>query len=156
MLSWVEKHRNPRATEGESIYPKQIATVACKWCVPSASDVFLSKNDNSGGKTLRLPRGWNIIFISRNMSCVITCSDFYPLSNQINLLMVINILGIIIILTLLATLYNILVLCCLSHISGVMVSMFASSDVNHKFEHLSGQAKNNKVGFWWLVVAESG
>jgi hypothetical protein len=31
----------------------------------------------------RLPRGWNIIFISPNMvlSCVITCSDFYPLSN---------------------------------------------------------------------------
>jgi hypothetical protein len=81
------------------------------------------------------------------MSGVITCSDFYPLSNQINLLMVINILGIIIILTLLATLYNILVFCCLSHISGVMVSMFASSDVDHKFEHLSGQAKNNKVGF---------
>jgi hypothetical protein len=25
--------------------------VACKWCVPSASDVFLSKNDNSGEKT---------------------------------------------------------------------------------------------------------
>jgi hypothetical protein len=28
-----------------------IVTVACKWCVPSASDVFLSKNDNSGRKT---------------------------------------------------------------------------------------------------------
>jgi hypothetical protein len=28
-----------------------IVMVACKWCVPSASDVFLSKNDNSGGKT---------------------------------------------------------------------------------------------------------
>ena len=28
-----------------------IATVACKWCVPNSSDVFLSKNDNSGGKT---------------------------------------------------------------------------------------------------------
>jgi hypothetical protein len=27
-----------------------IVTVACKWCVPSASDVFLSRNDNSGGK----------------------------------------------------------------------------------------------------------
>jgi hypothetical protein len=53
----------------------------------------------------------------------------------------------VVILTLVATLYNILVLCCLSHISGVMVSMFASSAVDHKFEHLSGQAKNNKVGF---------
>ena len=30
------------------------------------------------------------------MSCVITCSDFYPLSNRINLFMVINIWGIII------------------------------------------------------------
>ena len=29
------------------------------------------------------------------LSCVITCSDCYPLSNQINLLMVINIRGII-------------------------------------------------------------
>ena len=28
-----------------------IVTVACKWCIPSASDVFLSKNDNSGGET---------------------------------------------------------------------------------------------------------
>jgi hypothetical protein len=28
-----------------------IVTVACKWCVPSASDVFLSKNDNSGEET---------------------------------------------------------------------------------------------------------
>jgi hypothetical protein len=30
------------------------------------------------------------------LSCVITCSDFYPLSNQINIFMVINIWGIII------------------------------------------------------------
>jgi hypothetical protein len=34
-----------------------IATVACKWCVPSASDVFLSKNDNSGGKTREASEG---------------------------------------------------------------------------------------------------
>jgi hypothetical protein len=27
-----------------------IVTVAYKWCIPSVSDVFLSKNDNSGGK----------------------------------------------------------------------------------------------------------
>ena len=33
------------------IFKNHIVTVACKWCVPSASDVFLSKNDNSGGKT---------------------------------------------------------------------------------------------------------
>jgi hypothetical protein len=28
-----------------------IATLTCKWCAPSASDVFLSKNDNSGVNT---------------------------------------------------------------------------------------------------------
>ena len=33
------------------IFKNHIVTVACKWCVPSASDVFLLKNDNSGGKT---------------------------------------------------------------------------------------------------------
>ena len=57
-----------------------------KWCVPSASDVFLSKNVNS-----RSFREGGIWFLS----CVITCSDFYLLSNQINLTMVINIWGII-------------------------------------------------------------
>jgi hypothetical protein len=34
-----------------------IVTVACKWCVLSASDVFLSKNDNSGGMTREAPEG---------------------------------------------------------------------------------------------------
>jgi hypothetical protein len=34
-----------------------IVPVACKWCVPSASDVYLSKNDNSGGKTREAPEG---------------------------------------------------------------------------------------------------
>jgi hypothetical protein len=34
-----------------------IVTVACKWCVPSASDVFLSKNDNSGGKNREASEG---------------------------------------------------------------------------------------------------
>jgi len=50
------------------------------------------------GKPARIPKWWNMIIISRNMilSCVITCSDFYPLSNEINLFMVINIWGIII------------------------------------------------------------
>ena len=152
----MEKHRNHGQLK-ENLY------IHNKLQQSPASDAFrvpltfsCQRTITLAGKPTRLPRGWNIIFISWNMSCVITCSDFYPLSNQINLLMVINIWGIIIILTLVATLYNILVLCCLSHISGVMVSMFASSDVDHKFEHLSGQAKNNKVGFWWLVVAESG
>jgi hypothetical protein len=28
-----------------------------KWCVPSASDVFLSKNVNSGGKTREASEG---------------------------------------------------------------------------------------------------
>ena len=50
------------------------------------------------GKPARLPRGGILIFFHRiwYLSCVITCSDFYPLSNQINLFMVINIWGIII------------------------------------------------------------
>ena len=76
-----------------------IVTVACKWCVPSASDVFLSKNYNSGGENLWGIRGGGIWFLFHEiwfLSCVITCSDFYPLSNQINLFMVINIWGIII------------------------------------------------------------
>ena len=34
-----------------------MVTVACKWCVPSPSDVFLSKKDNSGGKTLEASEG---------------------------------------------------------------------------------------------------
>ena len=34
-----------------------IVMVACKWCVPSASGVFLSKNDNSGGKTHEASEG---------------------------------------------------------------------------------------------------
>ena len=34
-----------------------IVTVACKWCAQSASDVFLSKNDNSGGKTREASEG---------------------------------------------------------------------------------------------------
>jgi hypothetical protein len=46
-------------------------TVACKWCVPSASDVFLSKNDNSGGKTREASEGveYDIYFMEY---------DFYP------------------------------------------------------------------------------
>jgi hypothetical protein len=33
------------------IFKNHIVTVVCKWWVQSASDVFLSRNDNSGGKT---------------------------------------------------------------------------------------------------------
>jgi hypothetical protein len=39
------------------IFKNHIVTVACKWCVPSASDIFLSKNDKSGGKTLQASEG---------------------------------------------------------------------------------------------------
>ena len=39
-----------------------IVTIACKWCVPSASDVFLSKNDNSGGKTHEASEGVEYYF----------------------------------------------------------------------------------------------
>ena len=76
-----------------------IVTVACKWCVPSASDVFLSKNDNSRGENLWGFQGGGIWYLFHGiwfLSCVFTCSDCYPLSNQINLLMVIDIWGIII------------------------------------------------------------
>ena len=31
--------------------------VACKWCVPSVSDIFLSKNDNSDGRTRETSEG---------------------------------------------------------------------------------------------------
>jgi hypothetical protein len=34
-----------------------IVTVAYKWCIPSVSDVFLSKNDNSGGKAREASEG---------------------------------------------------------------------------------------------------
>ena len=58
-------------------YFKSIGTLSqlfgCGHCngrlqVPSASDVFLSKNDNFPA---RLPRGWNMIFISQNMIFVL-------------------------------------------------------------------------------------
>ena len=39
------------------IFKNHIVTVACKWCVPSASDVFLWKNDKSGGKTRQASEG---------------------------------------------------------------------------------------------------
>jgi hypothetical protein len=62
-------------------------------CVLSASDVFLSKNDNSGRKTCEAFEGveYDFYFTEYDFCPVITCSDFYPLSNQINLFMVINI-----------------------------------------------------------------
>jgi hypothetical protein len=49
----------------------------------------------------RYPRGfrqggiWFLFHGTWFLSCVITCSDFFPLSNQINLFMVIDIWGII-------------------------------------------------------------
>jgi hypothetical protein len=39
------------------IFKNHILTVACKWCIPSASDVFLSKNDSSGRKTREASEG---------------------------------------------------------------------------------------------------
>ena len=56
-----------------------IVTVACKWCVPSISDVFLSKNDNSGGKTRESSEGVDMIFISRNMIFVLCDHVFWCL-----------------------------------------------------------------------------
>jgi hypothetical protein len=57
------------------------------------------KNDNSDGENpwgFREGEIWYLFHGIWFLSCVITCSDCYPLSNQINLLMVINIWGIII------------------------------------------------------------
>ena len=38
------------------IFKNHIVTVACKWCVPSTSDVFLSKNDRTP-KSIIFPEG---------------------------------------------------------------------------------------------------
>jgi hypothetical protein len=46
-----------------------IVTVACKWCVPSASDVFLSKNYNSGGKTCVASEGVEYIYFTEFDFC---------------------------------------------------------------------------------------
>jgi hypothetical protein len=81
------------------IFKNHIVAVACKWCIQSTSDVFLSRNDNSGGKTREASEvvEYDFYFTEYDfLSCVITCSDFYLLSIQINLLMVINLWGIII------------------------------------------------------------
>jgi hypothetical protein len=45
------------------IFKNHIVTVAFKWCVPSAFDVFLSKNDNSGGKTRESSEVVNLIIL---------------------------------------------------------------------------------------------
>jgi hypothetical protein len=68
-----------------------IVRVACKWCVPSAPDVFLSKNDNSGGKTREAFEEVEYDFYFTEYDICPMCSDFYPLSNQINLFIVIKI-----------------------------------------------------------------
>jgi hypothetical protein len=34
-----------------------LLTIACKWCVPSAFDFFLLRNNNSGGKTREASEG---------------------------------------------------------------------------------------------------
>ena len=65
------------------IFKNHIVTVACKWCVPSACDVF-----RNGGLWFLFHGIWFLF-------CVITCSEFYPLSNTINLFIVINIWDII-------------------------------------------------------------
>ena len=46
-----------------------IVMVACKWCVPSASDVFLSKNDNSGVKTREASEGVEYIYFMEYDCC---------------------------------------------------------------------------------------
>ena len=46
-----------------------IVTVACKWCVPSASGVFLSKNSNSGEKTREASEGVEYIYFTEYDFC---------------------------------------------------------------------------------------
>jgi hypothetical protein len=54
-----------------------IVTVAWNWCVPSTSDVFLLKNDSSGGKTREASEGveYDIYF---------TEYDFCPVWSRVN------------------------------------------------------------------------
>ena len=77
-----------------------IVTVACKWCVPSDWRFPVKERQLWRENSRGFRRGgiWYLFHGIWFLSCVITCSDFYPLSNQINLFMVINIWGIIIIL----------------------------------------------------------
>ena len=49
------------------IFKNHIVTVAFKWCVPSASDIFLSKNDNSGKKTHKASEVVEYYFYFTNM-----------------------------------------------------------------------------------------
>jgi hypothetical protein len=53
-----------------------IVTIACKWCVPSASVVLLSKNDNYGGKIREASEGveYDIYF---------TEYDFFPVWSRV-------------------------------------------------------------------------
>ena len=46
-----------------------IVAVVCKWCVLSVSDVFLSKNDNSGGKTREAYEGVEYDFYFTEYDC---------------------------------------------------------------------------------------
>ena len=80
------------------IFKNHIVTVAFKWCVPSASDVCLSKNDNSGRKTREDSEvvEYDFYFKEYDFSPVWSRVLISPLYNQINLFMVINIWGIII------------------------------------------------------------
>jgi len=48
----------------------------CKWCVPGASDVFLSKNDSSGGKTREASEGVEYDFY-------FTVYDFCPVWSRV-------------------------------------------------------------------------
>jgi hypothetical protein len=52
-----------------------IVTIACKWCVPSS----YQKTITLAGKPVRLPRGWNMIFISCNMIFVLCNHVFWLL-----------------------------------------------------------------------------
>jgi hypothetical protein len=57
----------------------------------AASDTFRVPLTFSCKRTIALGGKWFLFHVISFLSCMITCSDFYPLSNQINLFMVINI-----------------------------------------------------------------
>ena len=87
---------------------------------------------NLAGKPARLPKWWNMIFISRNMIFVLCDHVFWflPLSNQINLFTVIHIWGIIKYVVLLNTLKKHLI-CALLWLNFYFEHQKRSNNVSH-------------------------
>ena len=98
------------------------------------------------GKPARHPRGWNMIFISRNMISVL-CSDFCPLFNQINLFKVINIWGII---NLFIYFVKINFVDKNSYHIIVIFGIFVQLSVSSKRKHLSAISVHGRLPIWPL------